>query len=289
MSLSKHIKPILESVDALKPMPSSVTKALKVIEEPDVTISEISSILAKDQALTARILKFANSAYYGFPHSATTLNEAVTRLGFRRIKNILFTLSYSSLLGRRIAGYNLGHGELWQHSIAVAITSQRLSERVAYSAPDEAYVAGLLHDIGKLLLDQYFKVDWEHLLNIGQEYHLTLIEAEENLLGINHAQTGGELARNWGLPTRLADAIAYHHTPALATWPDLAAIVQIADIICWRLNIGLTHPDFLPEPAQVALELLSLNPIDIDELTDNYSDMLNAARITNNSLVSVTN
>lgn len=288
MTLSKHIKPILESVDGLKPMPGSVTSALKVIEEPDVTISEISSIIAKDQALAARILKFANSAYYGFPHPASTLNEAIARLGFRRIKNILFTLSYSSMLGRRIAGYNLGHGELWRHSIAVAMTCQRISERVAYSAPDEAYVAGLLHDIGKLLLDQYFKVDWAHLLSIGQENNLTLIEAEENLLGINHAQTGGELARNWGLPTRLSDAIAYHHTPALATWPDLAAIVQVADIICWRLNIGLTHPDFLPEPAAVALELLSLSLIDIDEMTDIYSDMLNAALISDTSLVSVT-
>jgi putative nucleotidyltransferase with HDIG domain len=283
------IKSVLKSVDGLKPLPTTVTQTLKLIEEPDVSIREVVSVISIDQALTARILSWANSAFYGFAYPATTLHEAITRLGFRRTKNILFTLSYSSLLRRRVAGYNLGNGELWRHAIAVAMASQRLSERIAYPAPDEAYVAGLLHDIGKLMLDQYFKVDWSHLLELGQKYRLTLIEAEERLLGLNHAQVGGELAKKWALPTRLVEAIACHHAPTFAgAAPELAAIVQVADTICLRLDIGLPHPDFLPDPSSEGLRLLSLESAEVDELTDLYRGMLNTDLISEDSLTPAT-
>lgn len=275
------IKSVLKSVDGLKPLPSTVTQALKLIEEPDISIREVVSVISVDQALTARILSWSNSAFYGFAHPATTLHEAVTRLGLRRTKNILFTLSYSSLLGRRVAGYNLGHGELWRHAIAVAMASQRLSERVGYPAPDEAYVAGLLHDIGKLMLDQFFKVDWARLLELGQKRHMSLMETEEYLLGLNHAQTGGELARKWDFPPRLVEAIAYHHTPTFGgVAPELAAIVQVADNICLRLNIGLPHPDFLPDLSREGLRLLSLELEEVDELTELYRDMLGPAGVS---------
>lgn len=289
MANSDLIKSVLKSVDGLKPLPSTVTQALKLIEEPDISVREVVSVISVDQALTARILSWSNSAFYGFAHPATTLHEAITRLGFRRTKNILFTLSYSSLLGRRVAGYNLGKGELWRHAVAVGLTSQRLSERVGYPAPDEAYVAGLLHDIGKLMLDQYFKVNWEHLLELGQRRGMSLIEAEEHLLGLNHAQVGGELAKKWDLPPRLIEAITYHHTPTFGgAAPELAAIVQVADHICLRLNIGLPHPDFLPDLGAEGLRLLSLEFEEVDELTELYRDMLSTPLISEESLTPAT-
>jgi putative nucleotidyltransferase with HDIG domain len=283
------IKSVLKSVDGLKPLPSTVTRTLKLVEEPDVSIKEVVSIISIDQALAARILSWANSAFYGFTHPATTLHEAITRLGFRRTKNILYTLSYSSLLGRRVAGYNLGSGELWRHSIAVAITCQQLSEQIAYPTPDEAYVAGLLHDIGKLMLDQFFKVNWDHLLELGQKRKMTLIEAEEHLLGLNHAQVGGELARKWELPTCLVDAIAYHHSPTFGgAAPELAAMVQIADTICLRLGIGLAHPDFLPDINAEGLRLLSIKLNEVDDLTELCRDTLTTNIVSIDSLTPVT-
>lgn len=286
MPNSDLIKAVLKGVDGLKPLPATVTRALKLMEEPDISIREIVAVIAVDQALSARLLKFANSAYYGFPHPATTLHEAITRLGIRRTKNLLFTLSYSSLLGRRVASYNLGNGELWRHSVAVAMASQRLAERVAYTAPDEAYMGGLLHDIGKLMLDQYFKVNWDHLLGLGQTYQLTLIEAEKRLLGLDHAEVGAELARKWELPACLVEAIAYHHLPVAAvTSPHLAAIVHLADVITLRLGIGLPHPDFLHEPRPEALEILSLELEEIEFLTVQYQEMLSPYLAANESPV----
>ncbi|MEW5956484.1 MAG: HDOD domain-containing protein [Chloroflexota bacterium] len=281
MAVNQHaqaqMKKVLASIDDLKPLPTTVTRTLDLMEEPDVAIGQIVSALSVDQALAARLLKLANSAYYSTGYPATTLYEVVMKLGFRRTKNVLLTLSYSSLLGRRVAGYNLGHGELWKHSIAVAATAQRLSERLAYPAPDEAYIAGLLHDIGKLTLDQFFKVNWERLLEAGRSRQLSLIEAEERLLGMDHAQVGGELARKWDLPPVLVEAIAYHHTPTFANEsPQLAAIVHVANVVCLRLGIGLPDSVFLPGPSSEALRLLSLTPYEVNMLTEEFKDRLDA-------------
>jgi putative nucleotidyltransferase with HDIG domain len=266
---------MLAQITDLKPLPTTVVSVIKLIEEPDVSMHELAATILTDQALTARMLKVVNSPHYRFTYPATTIHEAVTRLGFQRIKRIFFTLSYGSVLGKRVASYNLGHNELWRHSTAVATTAQWLSDRVGYQAPDEAYIGGLLHDIGKLVLDQYFKVDWEYLLNEGQTYNHTLLETEERLFNLNHALVGGEVARKWQLPECLIDAIRHHHNPASASKsPLLTAIVHIADVICLRLGIGLSHISFLPLPSEDALDLLSLSSVEVDFLTESYREGL---------------
>ena len=194
ISTEGRIKTILSQVNTLKPLPANLTRALKLMDEPDVAIKEIASAISMDQALTAQILKLANSAYYGFVHPASTLHEAIARLGFRRTKTVLFTVSYSSSMGQSVKGYNLGQGVLWQHSVAVAMVAQKLAERITYPHPEEAYVAGLLHDIGKLILEQYYRVDWQELLTLGETQQLMLYEAEQSLSQVNHAQVGGALA-----------------------------------------------------------------------------------------------
>lgn len=281
-----QVKRIVSQVDNLKPLPSSITRALKMMDDPEASFDQLVSILQVDQALTVRILKQANSAYYGFRAPASTLQEGIIRLGMRRLKNILLTLSFSSTLGRRLAGYNLGHGDLWRHSVAVAMVAQRLAERVHYANVDEAYVAGLLHDLGKLVLDQHFKIDWTQVLEAGREFQLSLIDVEEKLFEMNHAQVGGELAQRWELPVELIDAIAYHHMPVMAkTAAKLTAIVHIADIIALRLGIGLTDEAFLPEPQESALTLLNLKLDEVDNLAQVYKKMLILSMVVNEDIM----
>jgi putative nucleotidyltransferase with HDIG domain len=277
-----QMQKVLESIDDLKPLPVTVSRALQLLQEPDATINQIVAVLSKDQAIAARLLKLSNSAYYGRPKAASTLHEAVMRLGFRRTKNLLFALSYSSLLSRRVAGYNMGDGELWQHSVAVAMVAPRIAERVAYPAPDEAYIAGLLHDIGKLMLDQYFNINWEQLQASSEAYNLSLIDTEELLLGMNHAQVGGALAEKWELPACLVEAIAHHHRPENAeNHPDLAAIVHIANVVCKTLDTGF---DEASAPNAAALEILALTPDDFTVMKETYSDMLDQPQISNREL-----
>jgi putative nucleotidyltransferase with HDIG domain len=271
----KQVERLVAEVADLKPLPTTVTTALRLMEDENSSVEEIASIVSVDQAVAARLLRFANSAYYGTIQPCTTVSEALCRLGFRKTKNILLAASYSSLLGRRLAGYNLGRGELWRHSVAVATAAQRLSSQVDYPAPEEAYIGGLLHDIGKLVLDQYMKVDWDELLAAGESGNRTLIASEELLLGMNHVQVGGTLAKSWALPACLVDAIAHHHYPPMATTsPQLAAIVHIADAICLRLGIGLAHYQFLPTVNPEALRILKITETEIDFLTNLYNDIL---------------
>lgn len=275
-SRKARVEALVNSVVDLKPLPTTVTKALRLIDKDSASIEEIAAVVSVDQALAARTLKLANSAYYGATHPATTLAQAIAWLGFRRTKNLFLAASYSSLLGRRLAGYNLGHGELWRHSVAVATVSQQLAWHVMAPNPDTAYLAGLLHDIGKLALDQHLKVDWTQLLALVEdsEEH-TLIEAEERLLGLNHAEVGGELAAVWGLSAALVDVIAWHHLPTLASsWPKLAAIVHIADAICLRLGIGLMHANLVPVISPEALRLLLLDEGQVAALTDEYAPIV---------------
>jgi putative nucleotidyltransferase with HDIG domain len=277
-SRKAKVEALVNSVADLKPLPTTVTKALRLIDKDSASIEEIAAVVSVDQALTARTLKLANSAYYGATHPATTLAQAIAWLGFRRTKNLFLAASYSSLLGRRLAGYNLGHGELWRHSVAVATVSQQLAWHVMIPSPDTAYLGGLLHDIGKLALDQHLKVDWAQLLALVDETEQhTLIEAEERLLGLNHAEVGGELATSWGLSSALVDVIAWHHLPTLASsWPKLAAIVHIADAVCLRLGIGLMHPNLVPVISPEALRLLLLDEDQVAALTQEYAPLLQA-------------
>lgn len=279
------IKAILAQVNTLKPLPANLTRSLKLMEEPEISVKEVAAVISLDQALVARILKLANSAYYGFIHPASTLQEAIARLGFRRTKTVLFTVSYSSSMGRGVKGYNLGQGILWQHSVAVAMIAQRLATKVGYTSPDEAYIAGLLHDIGKLVLEQHFQIDWNRLLALGEMQSLMLYEAELQLLGVNHAQVGGALAEKWNLPVGLVDAITHHHSPESApTSPDLAAIIHIADLICLHMGVGLTHDSFMPKPSVLGLQLLSMGPEDIEDAAEAYTDILERIPLANREL-----
>lgn len=285
ISTEGRIKTILSQVNTLKPLPANLTRALKLMDEPDIAIKEIASAISMDQALTAQILKLANSAYYGFVHPASTLHEAIARLGFRRTKTVLFTVSYSSSMGQSIKGYNLGRGVLWQHSVAVAMVAQQLAERIAYPRPEEAYVAGLLHDIGKLILEQYYRVNWQELLALGETQQLMLYEAEQSLFQVNHAQVGGALAQKWNLPDCLVEAITFHHLPdQAAEVPELAAVIHLSDLICLRLGIGLTHDTFMPQPNASALRRLSLTQIDLDALVNQYTGLLDRIPMTDQNL-----
>ncbi|HEX2980900.1 MAG TPA: HDOD domain-containing protein, partial [Anaerolineaceae bacterium] len=141
----QKIDQILLSVDRLRPMPSSVTRVLRAIEDPQSTSQIIAEFIGLDQALSAAVLQVANSAALGYSGNCTSLPDAVMRLGFKRLKTLIYGIGASGPLMRRLSGYRLGAGELWQHSIATAVGSQWLARSLRYPNPEEAYVGGLLH------------------------------------------------------------------------------------------------------------------------------------------------
>jgi putative nucleotidyltransferase with HDIG domain len=257
---------IISDVRRLRPMPTVVHQILRAVEDPRTTANSICELIRMDQALTAQVLQMANSALLGYGPTCSSISDAVMRIGFNRLRTLMIGVTTSGPLTRRLSGYNLQEGDLYRHSLAAAMAAQRIARFLQYPDPEEAYVAGLLHDMGKMVLDQYMQLDYQEVTKYIQEKQVELIQVEEQLFGIDHAGVGGLMATRWNFPALLSDAIRFHHTPSLArTKQELASIVNIANAITPEDAISQTgmsgrysHPE--------AARLLRLNPDHIEKI-----------------------
>lgn len=228
----RRLDEILQGVSRLRPLPTSASRILKALENPSTTAGIVADLIALDQALTAFVLRVANSASMGYSATCGSVHDAVMRLGFRQVRSLTLSTIASGPLSTRLAGYRLGDKELWYHSVAVASAAHWLAGIFRYPEPEEAYVAGLLHDVGKLVLDQFVLADYQEMTEIMRSRQMHLWQVEETLFGIDHAAVGGLMANRWQFPDSLAAAIRFHHTPSLAkTEKGLAAMVNLANAL----------------------------------------------------------
>jgi putative nucleotidyltransferase with HDIG domain len=268
----RRLNNILQKIEHLRPMPGSVSRVLSALEIPDVSSGHIAELLGLDQALSALVLRFANSAVMGYDADCSNLSDAVMRLGFKRIKTLILGAATSDSLNQSLAGYRIGYGALWNHSVATATMAEWLCRALNYPDPEEGYVAGLLHDMGKLFLDQYVRVDYSRIIAKMNNSSILLWQVEVELFGIDHAGVGGLMAQKWRFPEKLVEAIRCHHTPSLAfEQPKLAATINIANAFATRDEIGLTDPhgDIVhPE----ALSILNITDKQLERLKTDMSD-----------------
>ena len=265
---------LLELAPEAIPLPHTTVRLIQLINHPDSTVDELTAVLEQDQALSARMLRVANSAYYGLPRQVTSLHEAIVLLGRNALRGVVFTASVVGVLGRQVTGYSLGPGALWRHSISVARAARHLAERAAVQ-PDEAYVGGLLHDIGKVVLDQYMQEEFGRAMELAPAEAIAFDEAERRVFGVDHAAIGGALADHWELPPMLVDAIRCHHRPADAkVAPALTAAIHVADIVCLELGVGIGREGLQYAGEPRAFSLLSLEPEDLAKLTARVADDL---------------
>jgi putative nucleotidyltransferase with HDIG domain len=231
---------VASAVAELPAMPSSISEVIAACDDQDMTVGQLSQVILRDQNLTANILKLANSAFYGHARTVTTATEAVVLLGFSAIKSLAISSHTSRLLSGALPGYGLQQGELWQHSIAVAFTARRLAVEIHLAPVEEAFVAGLLHDLGKTILSSYMENAFDEVTRIAQERRMPFHEVERELLGFDHAELGAQAALAWSFPAELEEAIRFHHAPHDATLkPMLAHCVHLADAACMMLGVGL--------------------------------------------------
>ena len=223
---------IVADVERVRPLPTTANRVLQAMNDPLASGEHIANLMRLDQALAADVLRFANAAIFAGNRQTASVQEAVMRLGFARVRSLVLGAATANLITGRLNGYGLGATELWDHSVVTASLARYVAEAVGYRDLEEAYVAGLLHDIGKLVLDQYVHVDSNVLVELMNRQHLQLWQAEEKIFGLDHGAVGGLMAQKWQFPTSLADAIRCHHWPSLASVrPELAAIVNIADAL----------------------------------------------------------
>jgi putative nucleotidyltransferase with HDIG domain len=223
----QRIRRVTESIINLPTLPTVVSKMLDLIDNPKTSAASLARLISTDQTLTARILKLANSAYYGFPREITTVNMAIVVLGFNTVREMGLSLSVFEVLKNSEDGELFDLSRFWEHSIGCGVAARTVAHKYRPELAGEAFVAGLLHDIGKVIFNQYFKDDFLEIMRLVHNGAMSLDEAEREIMGTTHAEVGGWLAEKWNLPKLIVDSITYHHTPF-----DARSSVQFVSLIC---------------------------------------------------------
>jgi putative nucleotidyltransferase with HDIG domain len=201
----------LDRIKDIPTLPTIVFELNKYLRDPDTSIKTVCDTIEKDQAIALKILKLVNSAFYGFKSKISDLRNAVVLLGYNAVRNAIVSLSVINAFPKRVQLMDFDISQFWKHSLAVAVTSKNIAQLSRKESPDNCFVGGLLHDVGKVILAQYFPKLFEAVWSTLQNEHLTFYEAERKSLPIDHAKIGTHLAAKWQLPQGLIDAIRWHH------------------------------------------------------------------------------
>ena len=264
------LKKLIDKVVNLPTLPAVMTRIIQKVEDPTTSTDEIVDMIGVDQVLTMKVLKIVNSAYYGFRQRIATLDRAVVILGFNNIKNLALSASIFENLGGEEEG-EFDQTKFWGHSIGCGVTTKALARKFGYDPKslEESFTAGLLHDIGKVLLDKFAHDEFSQAVRRAAEKDMLIVEAEREVLGADHTDMGHWLAVKWGLPTALKEVISYHHTPESAKEAvELTGLVHFADILVRRKKIGSGGDNQVPTLNANVFSKLKLTQDDVVEIMD---------------------
>ncbi len=273
----QKLNALVRQVRDLPALPETVMRVIRLADDPKSGTAAVAKALVSDQALAARVLKLANSAFYGSSRRIATVSDAVVILGMRTTRNLVMAASCEALLESEVAGYGLPRGALLRHSLACASAAQALAKRAKYRGLEEAFVAGLLHDIGKVVMNTYQREQFSEVLTKASG-GVTYAEAEQAVFGFDHAEAGACLLERWNLPLSLVSAVQYHHAPLNAPGDSpLPCLVHAADAVCITLGIGLGLDSPACRLQPKALSVLGLTPADFEEVARQTCDLLSEA------------
>jgi putative nucleotidyltransferase with HDIG domain len=248
---------VLSRIHKLPSLPAVVMELLASMAQEDVDIDELAKKIARDQALTAKTLRLANSSFYGMAHQITTIQEAISILGFRTVRSLVTT---AALIGT-FAGSSSGQfnaAPFWRHSIAAAVCARELASWRKLN-PEYAYTAGLLHDIGRLVLVTQFQTNYAATMAYRHQHDCQLLDAEHAILGIDHAAVGHALTQHWKFPEAIQRAIAFHHSPEIHDAEPLTLIILASDVIAHALDLSKDEDDAVPPIPEALWQQLGMD------------------------------
>jgi len=269
------IREIEESIKCVRPVPQIVLKIIRMIRDDAVSLQDISEELRKDQVLSAKVIGFANSAFWNIEQKIDAIDRALVFLGEKQFLQLIISSSLEDFFPVADKGYSLCKGGIYRHALGTAFVSEALADFSGAVPSDIAYTAGLLHDIGKVVLDQKMAAVYPLFYRRTQEdgIDLTIVEREE--LGMDHTEAGERLARDWSLPDNLIEAIRHHHDPEKAIVdPKLSHVVYLADLITSKFMAGQELERVNADKLGIRLKAVGIKPEEFPRLIDSIPNRI---------------
>ena len=262
---------LAEVIGDLPAMPHIAAQVLERLSDDDSDSREINRLITKDQALAARVLKVANSPFYGASRSISTLNDAIVFMGFESIRSLVMTAVLKGIYSK----VGLAEKLLWEHSVGCGLAARKIAVEIRYRRREEAYLAGLMHDVGKTALflhaPEAMAIIMEDVYNEGSNF----FEMEERMFGFNHARVGGAIANKWCFAADIEAAIADHHQRKPGKSPaDLTQIISAANAVCHKLSVGPTRKPDLDLEQLASFKALGLTSERIENILSEVVEAL---------------
>jgi HD-like signal output (HDOD) protein len=270
---------IINKLKEIKSFPQFVVETLRKLNDPTSSASDVAASLSRDEGLVLRTLKLANSAAYGMSRNISDVSEAIALLGYKNISNIVLAATVYSVMDKGLNGYSLDRGELWRHSLTTAYAARYIAQMTKKVPAEEAYVGGLLHDVGKVVLNDYVHFGYGLIIKEVEEEHIPFTDAELKIIGFDHSTVGSLLVERWNLPKGYYHSTLLHHkpndlAPEYAEFQSLVDVVSVANSICLMMGIGLGADGLQNYMYTEPLERLGINNYEklMSELVDFASE-----------------
>lgn len=262
-----ELKKMIMDTKTLPTLPGVIVKLNALSEDSRSTIQEMAHIVTSDQVLSARILRLANSPSYGF-NRVSTISNAMILLGVNVVKSLALSSTFLEIMVKDSLG-------LWEHSLGVAAAANMIAHKLSLPECEEISTAALLHDIGRVVIGLKCRAEYEHISRLVEEKQIYMCDAEREILGTDHAEVGGWLAKCWFLPDKLSDPISFHHNVTLSVNHRIkTSVVQLADVLVKASGFGDSGDKFVPRLQQEAWDLLGLDENLLAEMVEELEDKL---------------
>lgn len=241
----EDLRALIEMADEseLSSIRQTVLQIVQIVDDPHSCANDLTRIIATDPPLSARLLRLANSAHFGLVRRISSIHDAIICIGFDAVKEVALTQKVCEIFAQDDEGFGYSRFALWQHSVAVAICARQLARQMERGPrPETAYAAGLLHDIGIVVIDQFLQFDFLVILRDAAEENCDLMEVEEMVLGFSHTDVGMALTRSWQFPKEFCSAIGFHHAPLEAPerYRLLGAALGVSDLLVQGMELGFS-------------------------------------------------
>lgn len=267
------IEELIKDIDNLTPIPAVVNQIMAAAENPDSSMAEIAEIIMYDPSITANILKMCNSAYFNLPRKINSVHDAVTMMGMEQVIDIVLLKSGAENLQTGQKGYGLHEGELWKHAVSSALIARNLAEKKGSQHKQMIFTAALLKDIGKVILDRFISDSYQKINDLVKNKGCSFREAEKKVIGIDHAELGGIIAKMWDFSPKMVFMIRNHHMNNEAAKDNLETqILYVADNVCMMMGIGGGSDGLAYRFHKDVLKKLGISPIDLQSIIASFGE-----------------